>query len=89
MNLALLMVGHLLTVYRIFGYLKQVPKHRLLFDLQKPSILEDRFQKFDWDDSYSDAQEKITLDMPKPGGKLVSIYCFVAANHARDKVTRR
>ena len=41
-------VGHLQAVYIVFGYLKQVPKHKLYFDPRKPMIFEDRFQKFDF-----------------------------------------
>ena len=46
-HLALPCIGHLQAVYRIFGYLKQVPKQRLYFDPKKPIISEDRFQIFD------------------------------------------
>ena len=49
-QLALQRVGHLQVVYRVFGYLKQVPKSNLYFDPRKPMISEDRFQKFDWED---------------------------------------
>ena len=49
-HLALPRIGHLQAVYRIFGYLKQVPKRRLHFDPKKPIISEDRFQIFDWED---------------------------------------
>ena len=40
-HLALPRVGHLQAVYRIFRYLKQVPKWKLYFDPTKPSISED------------------------------------------------
>ena len=46
-QLALPRVGHLQAVYRVFGYLKQVPKRKLYFDPMKPMISEDIFQKFD------------------------------------------
>ena len=72
-HLAMPRVGHLQAVYRIFGYLKQLPKRILFFDPQKPTISEDRFQKFDLEDFYSDTQEKIPLDMPKTK-REVSIY---------------
>ena len=61
----------------------------MFFDPQKPTILEDRFQKFDLKDFYSDTQEKIPLDMPKPRRKSVSTHFFVDASHAGDKTTRR
>ena len=47
-HLALPCIGHLQLVYRIFGYLKQVPKQRLYVDPNKSIISEDRFQIFDW-----------------------------------------
>ena len=40
-HLAFPRIGHLQAVYRIFGYLKQVPKRRLYFDPKKPIISED------------------------------------------------
>ena len=46
-HLALPRVGHLQAVYRIFRYLKQVPKRKLYFNPTKPSISEDRFKSFD------------------------------------------
>ena len=49
-QLALPRVGHLQAIYRVFGYLKQVPKRKLYFDPRKPMISKDRFQKFDWED---------------------------------------
>ena len=70
-QLAFPRVGHLQAVYRVFGYLKQVPKRKLYFDPRKPMISEDRFQKFDWEDFYPDACEPIPLDMPRPRGKSV------------------
>ena len=49
-HLVLPCIGHLQAVYRILGYLKQVPKRRLYFDPKKPIISEDKFQIFDWED---------------------------------------
>ena len=43
-------IGHLQAVYRIFGYLKQVPKRKLYFDPVSPLISKYRFHKFDWED---------------------------------------
>ena len=52
-------------------------------------IYEDRLQQFDWEDFYPDACEPIPLDIPIPRGKSVSTHCFVEANHAVEKTTRR
>ena len=42
-QLSLPRVGHLQAVYRVFGYLRQVPKSKLYFDPRKPMIPKDRF----------------------------------------------
>ena len=88
-HLALPRVGHLQAVYRIFGYLKQVPKRKLYFDPESPTISEERFVEFEWEDFYRDAVEAIPDDMPEPRGRMMSVHCFVDANHAADKATRR
>ena len=88
-HLALPRVGHLQAVYRIFGYLKQVPKRKLYFGPTKTSISEDRFKSFDWEDFYKDAQESIPIDMPSLREKSMPTHCFVDANHGGDKTTRR
>jgi hypothetical protein len=88
-HLALPRVGHLEQVYHIFGYLKQAPRRRIYFDPLHPKISEARFTKFEWEDFYRDAEESIPLDMPEARGNAMSIHCFVDANHAADKVTRR
>ena len=67
-QLALPRVGHLQVVYIVFGYLKQVPKHKLYFDPRKPIISEDIFQNFDWEYFYPNSCKPIPLDMPRPRG---------------------
>ncbi len=42
-----------------------------------------------WSDFFPDACEDIPDDMLAPKGKLTHLTCFVDADHARDKVTRR
>ena len=37
-QLALPCEGHIQVIYRVFGYLKQVPKRKLYFDPRKPMI---------------------------------------------------
>ena len=88
-QLSLPRVRYLQAVYRVFGYLKQVPKSNLYFDPRKPMISKDICQKFDWEDFYPDASEPIPLDMPRPRGKSVLTLFFVDANHAGEKTTRR
>ena len=88
-HLELPRIGHLQSVYRIFGYLKQVPKRRLYFDPKKTIMSEDKFHIFGWEDFYKDAIEYIPLDMPETRGLSMWTHCFVDANHASDKTTRR
>ena len=38
---------------------------------------------------YIDVEESIPPDMPEPRGNVMSTHCFVDANNASDKVTRR
>ena len=61
----------------------------MYLDPSKSMISEDIFQKFDWEDFYPDTCKPIPLDMTRPRGKSVSTHCFVDANHAGDKTTRR
>jgi len=82
-------IGHLEAVFHIFGYLKHVPRRKLGFDPSHPYVDETRFHKFDWEDFYRGAEEAIPTNMPVPRGNPVSTTCFVDANHAGNKVTRR
>jgi hypothetical protein len=81
--------GHLQQVYHCFAYLKAKPKRTLAFDSQHPMIDESRFEKCDWHDFYRGAQEPIPGDAPEPRGNVVSTHCFVDADHAGNRVTRR
>ena len=42
-QLALPRVGNMQAVYRVFGYIKKLPKRKLYFDPRKSMISEDRF----------------------------------------------
>ena len=88
-HLALPRVGHLQQVYHIFGYLNESPRRRLYFDPDYPNILVSRFQKFEWEDFYQDAEELIPEDRPEERRNHVEVHCFLDASHACDKVTRR
>jgi hypothetical protein len=89
-HLALPRVGHMQQVLHIFGYLKQYPRKTLAFDPRHPNIDESKFPAMaDWHDFYRDAEEPIPDDAPVPRGRSVSIHCFVDADHASNRVTRR
>jgi hypothetical protein len=82
-------VGHLEQVYHIFGYLKKSGKRTIYLDPRDPMVSEERFKKHDWADFYRDCTDVPPPNMPTPKGKPVRIHCFVDANHASDKSTRR
>ncbi len=88
-HLALPREGHLQQVYHIFAFLKNKPKRTVAFDPQHPDIEESRFVKCDWHDFYRGAKEPIPGDAPEPRGNFVSTHCFVDADHAGNRVTRR
>ena len=88
-HLALPREGHLQQVYHVFGFLKARPKRTLAFDPQHPDIDEKRFIKCDWHDFYRGAKESIPGDAPMARGNVVSTHCFVDADHAGNRVTRR
>jgi hypothetical protein len=89
LNLALPRAGHLEQVYHIFGHLKEYPKKTLAFDPRHPDIDERRFNNADWRDFYRYAEEPTPSNAPVPRGNAVSTHCFVDADHAGNKVTRR
>jgi hypothetical protein len=49
----------------------------------------DAFQKQNWDTFYWDPVEHLPTNAPTPLGKPVEIRCYVDADHAGDKVTRK
>ena len=88
-HLALPREGHIDQVFHIFGYLKKRKKLRLLFDCGDPKISKNRFKTYDWQEFYRDAKEAIPSNMPEARGLSVSTSCFVDADLAGDKSTRR
>jgi hypothetical protein len=81
--------GHLAGVFRIYSYLKTRPNARLVFDPSYADIDYDSFPQQNWSDFYGKVEESIPPNAPKPLGKPVELRCFVDADHAGDKVTRR
>jgi hypothetical protein len=81
--------GHLQQCYHIFAYLKQFNRSRLVFDDTEPDLSEYYFHTCDWSEYYPDAAELIPPNMPEPLGHSVTTTCFVDADHAGCKVTRR
>ena len=88
-HLALPRQGHLQQAIHVFGYLKLHPKKSLYFNPGYIDVPPDRFQTYDWSDFYRDAKEEVPLDAPEPRGRPVQISCFVDADHAANRQTRR
>lgn len=82
--------GHLEAAYNIFAYLAKHPHAPMAFDDCMPRLNQEAFPVTDWSESvYKDATEELPPRMPVPRGNPVQMTCFVDANHAGDKVTRR
>ena len=83
--------GHMQAMYRIFGYLRVLPKGKILIDVSQPAIREtvEVSKDQDWIEFYPDAEENTPSDKPEPKGELCTLTCYVDADHARDKLTRR
>ena len=81
--------GHLEQLYHIFGYLKNYDRSKMIFDDTTPTFDESRFTKCDWAEFYPGAEDPLPPNMPQPRGKSVKVTCFVDADHAGCRVTRR
>ena len=81
--------GHLEVAYHIFAFLKGHPTQKVVFDATEPYVDESRFAKVDWTETYGELIEELPPNMPKPRGNSVVLSCFVDADHAGNKVTRR
>ena len=81
--------GHLEQVFHIFAYLKHHPRSTMVFDDTIPTFRGERFVKCDWSEFYPDAEEAIPGNIPTPRGKDVVMSCFVDADHAGCRETRR
>jgi hypothetical protein len=81
--------GHLQQVFHLFAYLKHHKRSRMVFDDSEPVFDESAFKVCDWSEFYPDAAEAIPHDAPMDRGNVVVTSCFVDADHAGCKVTRR
>jgi hypothetical protein len=81
--------GHLGAVFRIYSYLKTKPNARLIFDPAYADIDYSSFPQQNWAEFYGDVTEAIPPDAPAPLGKPVELRCYVDADHAGEKLTRR
>jgi hypothetical protein len=81
--------GHLQQVFHIFGYLKKHERSTMVFDDTEPNYDPARFRACDWSEFYPEAEDQLPPNMPEPRGKEVTTSCFVDADHAGCRVTRR
>lgn len=81
--------GHLEQCFHVFAYLKSHDRSTMVFDDTEPDFDGSAFRKCDWSEFYPDAKEAIPTDVPEARGKSVVMSCFVDADHAGCRVTRR
>ena len=81
--------GHLDQAFHIFAYLKAHDRSTMVFDDSYPTFDNARFKECDWSELYPDASEVLPEWMPDARGKWVVMSCFVDADHAGCRETRR
>ena len=68
--------------------MKKHQRSKLVFDEQEPD-LKNEFVTADWKEYYPDAKEVEPPNVPELRGRLVTTLCFVDADHAGCRETRR
>ena len=83
--------GHFKALTKVFGYLRNFPKGKILIDISDPIVKKEATfsEGQEWCEFYPDACEDVPDDRPTPRGNEATLTCYVDADHARDKVTRR
>ena len=81
--------GHLDQLFHVFAYLKNHDRSMMVFDDSYPTFGDAKFSECDWTELYPDACEPMPENMPVPCGKHVVMLCFVDADHAGCRETRR
>ena len=83
-------VGHMEQAIHCFAYLKKYNRSKIVFDDTVPSFDDSSFfKRGDWSAFYPEAAEPIPSNAPMARGNSVTTSCFVDADHAGCKVTRR
>jgi Reverse transcriptase (RNA-dependent DNA polymerase) len=80
--------GHLERAFGIFAYLKKYNRSKVVFD-ETHIDWGNKFTDVNWDDFYPNVSEPIPGNAPEARGPEVQINCFVDADHAGNRVTRR
>jgi hypothetical protein len=81
--------GHLEQVFHIFAYLKRYERSTMVFDDNLPHFDETRFVRCDWTEFYPGAKEVEPPNAPELRGKSITMSCYVDADHAGCRATRR
>lgn len=81
--------GHLDQVFHIFAYLKRFGRSSMVFNDIMPEFNEALFRQADWKGDYPDATEPLPPNAPEARGQYVNLTCFVDADHAGCRATRR
>ena len=82
--------GHLDQAFHTFTYLKKYNRSSMVFDDTEPVFDESHFQKCDWSEYYDPGVCKaVPPGAPEVRGQPGSMSCFVDADHAGCRVTRR
>jgi len=83
--------GHINALRSVFGYLSKYKKGQIIVDPGEAPIRDKMVYTNDcsWTEFYPDASEDVPPDMPDPKGNEAKLTCYVDADHARDKLTRR
>jgi hypothetical protein len=81
--------GHLEEAFHVFAYLKAHGRSKVVFDYTSPNTDESRFITADWRTYYPDAAEAIPTNAPERRGNPIDMTCYVDADHAGCRVTRR
>jgi hypothetical protein len=83
--------GHSEALKRILGYLSHRDQGQLIIDSSVAPIWKKAIVSRGhlWTEFYPDASEDIPQDMPRPMGNVSTLTCYVDADYACDKVTRR
>jgi hypothetical protein len=61
----------------------------MTFDDVRVDWNEEEFARHDWTKFYHNATDELPPKMPEPRGNEVQINCFVDADHAGNRITRR
>ena len=77
------------ALIHILFFCKHKNKLTIAFDPRHPYSNEDRFIKYDWEDTYHGAEQDIPNNLPPPLGNDVIFTCFVDSSCGSNLLNRR